>query len=240
MTRCVLLGAVLLAAACGGAGIERRIALAGCDSLIIQGAIVLEVLQQANAELIVHGSSRALAGLEVEEGATATRIVSRAPESVDLRLFCPGTVGVQLIGDIDAADHRQNPQYDKLALYGHSRFQADRVSAAQLDLRSAGTSALNIEYLFTDAVVLLASGNAQVVLGGEAQRLMVEASGNAAVNALGLSAQDVTVSLGGDSRTVVHASAHLDGLAHQQARLSYRGIPDVDVTTADDAEIERH
>jgi len=233
------LGVILTLAGCSEADIEQRFPLAGCSSLVFQGDIILNVIEHNAAQLVARGSLQAMQSLQLDASDSATRIAADT-DALHVDLMCPGTVGMQLIGNVAAIDQRLHPQYHKLALYGDAQFQADRVSGDRLDLRGAGASALSIDYLMADAAQVSASGTARIAIGGEVQRLSVEASGSSAVDTLELTGQDVSVSLGGNSRTVLHASAHLTGTMKQNAKLVYGGTPDVGVTTQDTAEIEPH
>jgi hypothetical protein len=238
MMRSRWLGVILTLAGCSEGDIEQRFPLAGCGSLVFQGDIILEVNEHSAAQLVARGSLQALQSLQMDASDTAIRIAADT-DALQVDLMCPGTVGMQLIGNVAAIDQRSNPQYHKLALYGDAQFHADRISGDHLDLRGAGASAISIDHLMADAAHVFASGTARIAIGGEVLRLTVEASGSSAVDTQDLNGQEVSVSLGGASRTVAHASAHLSGAMKQNAKLAYSGAPDVDVTTQDSAEIER-
>jgi hypothetical protein len=112
--------------------------------------------------------------------------------------------GTDLVPSAGAWIRIASPAMDRLSASGSARFTG-AVSGGLLALRGSGDSSMVLDVSAGEHVTAQASGMSRVQLFGSAPRIVVDASGEAAVDSA-MPCENADVEASGDSRVRLHAS----------------------------------
>lgn len=216
----VLLGFFL--AGCGQQQNELLFDLDTCGKLQARGNFDLVILVDDIDQLQVSGSAKDVAAFSWSHDGETLLLEAVASDGLKVQLNCSSLAEVELLGAVQA---KQSPagyaQYEKIAVYGNSVFSAVQVNADRLDLRTSGQGALRLDQIVADSVQVLASGQSQQYLSGEAEEMNLDLTGNARISAANLSAQRVQLSTRGSSVAEVFPTAHIGGTINDSSEVGY-------------------
>jgi hypothetical protein len=225
----LLLCAVLTG--CGATEVSRVVELGGCAELSVQGDFTLGLRATDSTIIELRGQPVDLAGVVVQASGTRVSITSTSSQTLHAQVSCPDLVALELIGSVAVEQDPDAPMplYDKIAVYGDSRFAAQNLNAGALDLRASGNGQIAIEQLVADSLQMLLAGQSQVLIEGTTGRFEVDLGGDARLTAIELQAQTVILQARGHSQAGVFATAHLDADLQDAASLAYTGTPDLHI-----------
>ncbi len=228
------LAAVLLGLFVTGCGQQQRelvFVLDTCGKLKAIGNFALEILIDDINQLQVIGSAADTAGFAWSHDGQALLLEAVKSDALKVQLNCVSLSEIELLGSVQA---KQSPagfaQYDRIAVYGESVFSAVQVNAEKLDLRTSGLGALRLDQIVADSVQVLASGQSQQYLSGEAQEMNVALTGNARIFAANLTTQRVQLSTRGASTAEVFPTAHIGGSINDTSQIGYVSNPVLQVS----------
>ena len=124
-----------------------------------------------------------------------------------------------------------------IGAYGRSRITLANATQSDLEIRAASNGFVEHRKIDADNVVAMASSHAQLNLAGSTGNLRILATGNSAVDALGLRSQNVEVEVKGKAQVKVSSTAHLIGMVGADGVLTYAGNPDTHLEVQGNGEV---
>ncbi len=157
-------------------------------------------------------------------------VTAESDAAAKIELTCPQWGKLRTLKQVELSAAAPLPGLTELGMYGHAVADLRAVRGVSLDLRAAADASLSIDEVMTDELQLMAAGDAQVVLTGEATSVELHATGSAQVDASALRAQRVTLMGKGEATIAVWATAHLGGEVAPSVSLAVSGNPDRSLT----------
>jgi hypothetical protein len=186
------------------------------DSLDISTAGNVKIIQGEKTSLKISGDSNYLSAIKSEVAAGTLLIFQ---ESILFNLSVLSGIEIE----ITVADLKSVKSSGAAVISG----EVTRPENNRLDLTLSGSGQLDLD-INSAEVRTVASGSADIILRGKAERQFLKSSGSGKYLALDLGSQDVTISASGSLEAAVNAERNLAVTISGSGAVAYTGTPKVE------------